>query len=440
MAESCDCDCNCEDITVLEQLISTLHSELKNNKSGERADYIPGLRKQRDEDFGISLCTVDNQRINIGDHKKYFSVQSCSKPISYCEARTKHGLEKVHAHVGYEPTGVSFNSLVLNSEGLPHNPMVNAGAIMMASLIYPDDDEDDRLEKMIQLYSDLSGGGDVRCDTTTYLSEAKTADKNFALAYLMRDSGSFGPKRPSKSKLEEILNTYFQICSLQVTTAMGSVIAATLANGGVCPATNKRIFDTETVKDCLSLMFSCGMYDYSGRFAFEVGLPAKSGVSGCILLVVPGQFGLCVWSPPLDEIGNSVRGIEVCRRIAHGGCQNYHMFKNAGTYTKQSTDVLFYRFMDAVHSNDTSFIDKYITNMDVNHCDYDGRTPLHVACSDGNVDIAKRLLKYSADPNLEDRWGNTPKSDLERYIETTEGVSDTILKMFEHSDIPDINE
>ena len=162
-----------------------------------------------------------------------------------------------------------------------------------------------------QFWQDLAGGARIGFQNTVYLSEKQSATRNYCLAYLMKDSDAF----PPGINIQDTLELYFQFCSIEVTTRDMSVLASSLANGGVCPLTGVRIFAEETVSKILSLMHSCGMYDYSGEWAFSIGIPAKSGVAGCIFLVVPGVMGICTYSPPLDERGNSVRGIEFCKRL-----------------------------------------------------------------------------------------------------------------------------
>ena len=151
-------------------------------------------------------------------------------------------------------------------------------------------------------------------DNSVFLSEQHHADRNISLAYYMRENGAFH-EQLFPNEISENLNLYFQQCSTTITCEMGAIISATLANGGLCPTSEEQVISENSVKDCLTLMYGCGMYDYSGEFAFEIGLPAKSGVSGCILLVIPNMMGICIWSPPLDEQGNSFKGIEFCKQL-----------------------------------------------------------------------------------------------------------------------------
>ena len=146
-------------------------------------------------------------------------------------------------------------------------------------------------------------------NNSVFLSERSTADRNFSMRYFMKEQNCF----PTGADLHETLDLYFQSCSMEINTETLSVMGATLANGGVCPTTGEKVLNSSDVRDVLSLMYSCGMYNYSGEFAFQVGLPAKSGVSGAILLVIPNVMCVALWSPPLDSLGNSVRGIQFCQ-------------------------------------------------------------------------------------------------------------------------------
>ena len=293
------------DIDNINNIVNEIYTELLSINEGNVADYIPQLANVNSELFGISICTVSGEIINIGDTNEYFCLQSCCKPLSYCISRELNNLEKVHKHVGYEPSGRSFNSFDLNNDNLPHNPLINAGAIMVSSLIEPDKEPADRFQLINKYYEKMCGNEPIGYDNTIFLSEQHHADRNISLAYYMRENKAFD-KGVGPNEISKHLDLYFQCCSITITSQMGSIIAGTLANGGVCPTTNEAVFDSEISRDCLSLMYMCGMYDYTGQFAFEVGLPAKSGVSGCLLLVVPNKMGICIWSPKLDKMGKSV--------------------------------------------------------------------------------------------------------------------------------------
>jgi glutaminase len=408
------------DFAALTSDIDQMYSELLPVRSGAVADYIPQLRRADPEQLAIAVCTVDGQRFSIGDATTAFCLQSVSKTVNYCLALDEHGSETVHKHVGREPSGRSFNELALNPKGLPHNPMVNAGAIMTTSLIRPDLDIADRFDHVAATWRRLAGGRRPGFNNAVYLSERQTADRNFALGYSMRESGAFRPG----TDLVTTLEFYFQSCSIEVDAEMLAIAAASLANAGVCPLTDDPVFTPGTVQSCLSLMSSCGMYDFSGEFAFTIGLPAKSGVSGAVMLVVPGLMGICVWSPRLDEHGNSVRGIEFCRKLA--AKYNVHVFDSVGTgrgrtskrdprRKKNQTEIeAVVALTWAASQGDLNEVRALIASgVEPGTADYDGRTALHLAAAEGQLDVVRYLLAGGTDPQSVDRWGGTPLSDAE---------------------------
>jgi glutaminase len=204
-----------------------------------------------------------------------------------------------------------------------------------------------------------------------------------------------------------------------VDTEQASVIAATLANGGVNPLTGKRIFSSQTVRDCLSLMYSCGMYDYSGQFAFQIGLPAKSGVAGLVMLVIPDVAGIAIWSPRLDSYGNSTRGVEFCRLLSERF--PIHVFDSVGGEPGERLNLLkpapskdtaasdSYEMIFAAASGDLPKVIAMVNrNVSVNCSDYDGRTPLHLAVAEERLSVVEYLLSHGANADFKDRWGQTP--------------------------------
>ena len=277
---------------------------------GKVADYIPQLGKADPATFGIALATVDGEIYATGDANHLFTIQSVSKPFMYGYALQHYGREYVLHHVGVEPTGEAFNSIVLDEvANRPFNPMVNAGAIAVAALM-PGDTEEERIGTMLNLFSDLAGRR-LEIDEQVFQSEHATGHRNRAIAYMMLNTGMI-ERDPI-----EALDLYFRQCSITISCRDLAMMAATLANDGVNPLTGVAVFDPHYVRDVLSVMNSCGMYNYAGQWSYEVGMPAKSGVSGCIMAVIPGQVGVGVYSPPLDAQGNSVRGIKVCQDISN---------------------------------------------------------------------------------------------------------------------------
>lgn len=423
----------CEDI-------EDLYGQVKENRSGAPADYIPklDLAEPEADSFGLSFCTVDGQRLSLGDAERFFSLQSTCKPVNYCLALEEHGPQSVHSFIGHEPSGASFNELTLNKANQPHNPMINAGAIMSSALIGLTEKRaltsggeqqgfglrgwsGKRFDYVLDRWQALCGGEAPRFSTSVFLSERETADRNFALAYFMREKRAF----PEDADLHDVLDFYLQCCSIELNTEMMSLVAATFASGGVCPVTGERVFKTETVRNCLSLMSSCGMYDFSGEFAFLIGLPAKSGVSGAIMVVVPNVLGFCIWSPRLDEVGNSVRGIDFCRRFVERF--NFHNFDDLTGHSEKKDPRLnpiqvkarqVNEMILAASKGDLGAIqDQLHRGSEISCSDYDLRTPLHLAAAENQPHVVRffieEALKSPDSFNVSplDRWGGTPLDD-----------------------------
>ena len=298
--------------------LAEIHAKYQHDFSGTVATYIPELAKVDPKLFGIALVTADGQSYETGDAKHLFSIQSISKPFVYGIALEDHGLDYVLRKVGVEPTGEAFNSIVFDERrNRPFNPMVNAGAIATTALI-KGSGHDQRLARLLGKFGDLAGRP-LDIDHAVYISERTTGHRNRAIGYLELNFGMID------EPINEHLELYFEQCSILVSARDLAVMAATLANNGVNPLTGKRALDERYVKNVLSIMHSCGMYDYAGEWSYRIGLPAKSGVGGGIIAVLPGQFGIGTFSAPLDEQGNSCRGIQVCEELSE--CFKLHMFK-----------------------------------------------------------------------------------------------------------------
>jgi len=291
--------------------LANIFAYARDISGGAMADYIPELAKQNPDAFGLAACTIDGQQVALGHADTSFCQQSVIKPLIYALAMGLNGENQVHRHVGREPSGRRFNELALDPDNRPHNPMINSGAIMCAAMIRPGLAVHERARLLERFVSSAAGGVDVKMDKGVYESERATARRNLSLVKLMDEHDAF----PEGSDPATALDLYFRACALRLDCRQLAIVAATLANGGVCPATGHRVIDSRIVRNTLSLMLTCGMYDYSGEYAFTVGLPAKSGVSGGLMIVVPGIGGFGLWSPPLDRQGNPVRGIVVSQRL-----------------------------------------------------------------------------------------------------------------------------
>jgi glutaminase len=293
----------------LQTAIEELHGRLKPCADGQVATYIPELGTADPEDFGISLATTTGRLFETGDCERPFTIQSISKPFTFGMAFEAFGQDTVTRHVGVEPSGDAFNAIELqNGTNRPHNPMINSGAITITALLH-ERFGDETFPAVLERLS-LAAGRPLSMDRKVYESEQRTGHRNRAIAHLLLNFGMV------HSEAESALDVYFRQCSILVTSRDLAVMGATLANMGTNPITGVQAFEIATVKSMMAIMFTCGMYDYSGEWAYRVGVPAKSGVSGGVLAIVNRQLGIATYSPRLDARGNSHRGIEVCAQLA----------------------------------------------------------------------------------------------------------------------------
>jgi len=293
----------------LAHYLQRLHDKFSRLEDGHVATYIPELGRARPSWFAIAIATVDGRVYSVGDCAVPFTIQSISKPLVYGLALESNGLKRTMAKVGVEPSGEAFNSISLDpATGRPLNPMINAGAIAATGLV-PGADPAARWTLILETLSAFAGRP-LTLDESVYTSERDTGHRNRAIAHLLRNFGILDgdPEIP--------LDLYFRQCSIAINCRDLALMAACLANGGVNPVTGVRVLESQNTGRVLSIMSSCGMYDYAGEWIYNVGMPAKSGVAGGILAVLPGQFGIGVFSPPLDAKGNSVRGIRVCNDLS----------------------------------------------------------------------------------------------------------------------------
>nr|WP_307397131.1 glutaminase A [Bacillus horti] len=280
--------------------------------TGKVADYIPELGKANENQLGISICTVQGQLIEAGDVDSPITLQSISKVITLALALMDQGEQKVFEKIGMEPTGDPFNSIVkleTISPNKPLNPMINAGAIAVTSLIKGADVEE-KLERILSFIRKLSGNSKITYNKKMARSEEETANLNRALAFFMKEHGVI------EGEVDHILELYFKHCAIEGCCKDLARIGAVLANNGKDLQTGETIIPLHIARICKTFMVTCGMYNASGEFAIRVGIPAKSGVSGGILAALPFKLGLGVIGPALDERGNSIAGVALLEEMS----------------------------------------------------------------------------------------------------------------------------
>jgi glutaminase len=310
----------------LHKYLQLLHQKFSAVNEGNLADYIPELTKANPDWFGITLVTVDGHVYQEGASREHFTIQSISKPFVFGIALEDRGSNTIEKMVNTEPSGEAFNRISLeHNTGRPRNPMINAGAIAMSGSV-SGNSADERISHILNKFA-LFTGHSMEIDKSVFESEKNTGHRNRAIAHLLLNAGIIG------NAPDEVLDVYFKQCSINVDCRDLAVMAASLANQGVNPVTGVRAMKTEVVPKVLSVMTTCGMYDGSGEWMYNIGLPAKSGVGGGIMAVFPGKFGMAVFSPLLDKHGNSVRGIKVFQQMS----QDLHLHTlNSERFTTSS--------------------------------------------------------------------------------------------------------
>jgi glutaminase len=293
-----------------------LENVIENNrhwtKNGKLVTYIPELSKTNPDALGVSIITVDGEEYNGGDYETKFTIQSISKIITLMLAILDNGSERVFLSVGVEPTADAFNSIInleTKSPQRPLNPMINAGAIATVSLIAGNNGEES-FSRILNFTRKITGNANININNEVYKSEKATGNRNRSLAYFMKSTGVI------EQDVEQVLDVYFKQCSIETTCKDIARIGAMLANDGVLPWNGERIIPRNIALIVKTIMVTCGLYDASGQFAVDVGIPAKSGVGGGILAAVPGRMGIGVVGPALDLKGNSIGGIKVLSELS----------------------------------------------------------------------------------------------------------------------------
>ncbi|MCZ8517119.1 glutaminase A [Paenibacillus filicis] len=298
----------------MDRLPAWLEESRKQAAFGQVAAYIPELAKAPADALGISILDGAGHEIAAGDSGLTFTMQSISKVFTLLLALMDNGEEAVFRKVGMEPTGDDFNSMLkleLVEPGIPFNPLINAGAITISSLIHGATPAE-KVERILAFFRELSGDSGLEIDEAVYRSESATAHRNRSLAYFLKDNEVLG----EEIDVEQVLDVYFKHCSVLVTCRHLARMALVLAYNGTDPITDKPLVPRRFVQIAKTFMVSCGMYNASGEFAIHVGIPAKSGVAGGILALVPGRYGIGVVGPALNDKGNSTAGVHLLRTLS----------------------------------------------------------------------------------------------------------------------------
>ncbi|WP_010291681.1 glutaminase A [Clostridium senegalense] len=280
-------------------------------QKGAVADYIPELAKADPNVLGICITTLDGKEYYSGDYDTSFTIQSISKVITLMVAILQNGSEYVFSKVGMEPTELAFNSITnleTSPQKKPLNPMINAGAIAVTSLLNGESPED-KIKTILNFTRKICENDTIEINEDVYRSEKATGDRNRALAYYMKGNGII------EGEVEEILDVYFKACSMEVTCRDLARIGAMLANDGVL-INGERIISRDICRMIKTIMVTCGMYDASGKFAVHIGIPSKSGVGGGIMAAVPRRMGIGLVGPALDSKGNSCGGLKVLEYLS----------------------------------------------------------------------------------------------------------------------------
>lgn len=293
-------------------LVNLVDKNKKYTEEGFLASYIPALLKANKDDLGIYVVDIkNNEEYWAGECDVKFTIQSISKVVGLIIALSDNGRDAVFKKVNVEPTGMGFNSIVnleIRDEK-PYNPMINAGAIVTTSLIYGETEER-KLERILNFIRRATNNEDINVNQEIYESEKETGDRNRSLAYFMKSNGIL------EGNVEEVLDLYFKQCSIEVTAKDLARFGAVIANDGITPWGNEVLMSREVCRIVKTIMVTCGMYDASGEFAVQVGIPAKSGVGGGILATVPRRYGIGIYGPSLDQKGNSIGGIHVLKNLS----------------------------------------------------------------------------------------------------------------------------
>ncbi|KAG5839634.1 hypothetical protein ANANG_G00207000 [Anguilla anguilla] len=381
--------------------------------------------------WGVSICTVDGQRLSVGDCADPCVLGEISWPLIYGIAVDQLGADYVHRYVGVEEFSKYESAFTLTKQGVPHSPLTQTGAIITASLLQLaarlGAEEDEKYESVLNIFRKLCNKEHANLNCTSYQTLRKDSITLHALSFYLQEKKCF----PESVDINTTLDLLLQCSSTEVTCESGAAMAATLANGGLCPLSGDQVLCPSSTRNMLSMMQVAGMKDYSRIFHFKTSVPAMSSQSGGLLMVVPGVLGLMCWSPELDAFGNSWKSVHFCEELVLTfQLHSFDVrtpFRQVVAYRQWKAESEGYQIMNillAAYRGDVQSLRRYfLSGADLNAVDYDGRSALHVAASEGHVEVIKFLIENAgANPLANDRWGNTALQEAVRsnHVQTVQ--------------------
>jgi glutaminase len=291
----------------LQNALEKAHAKYKDLKEGAPAGYITALAHANPDHFGIAAMTMDGEMQSIGHADTMFSIQSISKVFTLMLAFREFGIDTVYKRIATEPSGERYNSVELMDDNRPYNPLVNAGAITTAGMLY--EQFGNKTTRKILEFMSLVADEKLNVDSVVKIGESNVGARNMAIGYLLNHAQLI------PNDVKSVVETYNFACAINVNAKILASMSACLANKGIHPRSGAHVLNPLPVQHTLSIMLMCGMYDFAGTWAVDIGVPAKSGVAGGIIAPVIGRFGLGLYSPLIDKLGNSVRGIKTCSML-----------------------------------------------------------------------------------------------------------------------------
>ncbi|KAM6972956.1 glutaminase liver isoform, mitochondrial [Aplochiton taeniatus] len=391
--------------------------------------------------WAVSICTVDGQRLSLGDLTEPCILGELSWPLVYGIAVDQLGSDYVHRYVGVEEASKYESLFTLTKQGIPHSPLVETGAIITTSLLQLArglcTEEEEKYESVLNVVRRLCNKEHANLNCISYQSMRKDSISLHALSFFLQEKKCF----PEGVDLNGCLDLMLQCASTEVTCESGAALAASLANGGLCALSGDQVLSPTATRNMLSIMQVAGMKDYSRIFHFKTSIPATSSKSGAVLAVVPGVLGIMCWSPGLDSFQNSWKAVHFCEEfISTFQLHSFDIrtpFRQVLSYRQWKAESEGYQIMNvllAAYKGDVLSLRRYfLSGVNVNAVDYDGRSALHVAAAKGREEVIRFLVENTgACYSLRDRWGNTALQEAMRH---SHGPAVQLLKKYEEQHV-----